>query len=130
MNKEPELRPNFTSVIGQVTQQHDTWHKRICRVRNKYIYFYYLTIRGSFLPSYLCYGQLDITAMHFKPHLLFAVLAALTSPTIAGPPSIKFCDHKGSDACITEKIEMAVCQTLPDSNNKGDGGSTFEVHCI
>jgi len=97
---------------------------------SKYIYFYYLTIQGLFLPSYLCYGQLDITAMHFKISLLFGVLAALTSPTIAGSPSIRFCDHKGSDACITEKIEMAVCQTLPDSNNKGDGGSTFEVRYI
>jgi len=75
-------------------------------------------------------GLLDITAMLFKPFLLFGVLAALISTAIARHPRIKFCDHKGSDACITEQMEIGVCKALPDSNNKGDGGSTFEVRHV
>ncbi|KAK5320866.1 hypothetical protein LTR70_004444 [Exophiala xenobiotica] len=64
--------------------------------------------------------------MLLKAFLLFGVLAALTSTAIARHPRIEFCDHKGSDACITEQMEIGVCKALPDSNNKGDGGSTFE----
>lgn len=73
--------------------------------------------------------------MHLKSFLLLAVFALLTLTVAAapvvkrGPPSIKFCDYSGSERwgrCVVEIIEWGVCKPVPDSNNMGDTGSTWE----
>lgn len=65
----------------------------------------------------------------FVSALLASTVAA--APTKRGPPSLKVCDHPGVDEsvkpCIVDVIEWDVCRPIPDSNNKGDEGSTYEV---
>lgn len=41
--------------------------------------------------------------------------------------TIRFCNDVDSTQCIEEDIVYGSCRTLPDSNAKGDDGSTYEV---
>lgn len=57
-------------------------------------------------------------------HLLCLGLSA----ALASAYEVKWCNEKKlGEPCITEAVKFNECTAIPDSNAKGDAGSSYEV---